>query len=65
MARLREEMGFKAVFVGIGNPEPKRIPIFEGLTEAQGFYTSKDFLPKVTREVINVQIYDCASNNDD
>ena len=39
--------GFKSVFVGIGNPEPKKIPIFEPLTEANGFYTSKDFLPQV------------------
>ena len=28
-------------------PDPKRIPLFEGLTEEMGFYTSKDFLPKV------------------
>ncbi len=39
--------GHKAVFIGIGNPEPKVIPIFKGLTEEQGFYTSKSFLPKV------------------
>ncbi|VDM54061.1 unnamed protein product [Angiostrongylus costaricensis] len=39
--------GVKAVFIGIGMPEPKRIPIFDGLTENHGFYTSKDFLPKV------------------
>jgi len=40
---------FGAVFIGIGNPEPKTIPIFEGLTEEQGYYTSKGFLPKVAR----------------
>ena len=40
--------GFKAVFVGIGMPDPKRIPMFEGLTKEQGFYTSKDFLPLVS-----------------
>ena len=43
---LRDQ-GYKAVFVGIGNPDAKRIPLFEGLTEDQGFYTSKSFLPKV------------------
>ncbi len=40
----------KAVFIGIGNPEPKVIPIFKDLTEQQGFYTSKSFLPKVSKE---------------
>ena len=30
-------------------PEPKRIPIFEGLKLEHGFYTSKDFLPVVAR----------------
>ncbi|XP_077285570.1 dihydropyrimidine dehydrogenase su(r) isoform X2 [Arctopsyche grandis] len=37
----------KAVFIGIGLPEPKIIPIFEGLTTEMGFYTSKNFLPIV------------------
>ena len=36
------------MFVGIGMPDPKRIPMFEGLTKEQGFYTSKDFLPLVS-----------------
>ena len=26
------------VFIGIGNPEPKTIPIFEGLTAEQAFF---------------------------
>ncbi|XP_018015769.2 dihydropyrimidine dehydrogenase [NADP(+)] [Hyalella azteca] len=43
------DQGFKAVFVGIGLPSPKRNPIFAGLTEAQGFYTSKEFLPQVAK----------------
>ena len=43
---LREQ-GYKAVFVGIGMPDPKKIPLFEDLTKEQGFYTSKDFLPVV------------------
>lgn len=41
--------GCKAVFIGIGMPEPKRPPMFEGLTPANGFYTSKDFLPLVAK----------------
>ncbi|XP_023243236.1 dihydropyrimidine dehydrogenase [NADP(+)]-like [Centruroides sculpturatus] len=41
--------GFKVVFVGIGLPEPKKIPIFEELSIKEGFYTSKDFLPMVAR----------------
>lgn len=40
--------GFEAVFVGIGMPEPKIEKVFEGLTEGEGFYSSKSFLPKVT-----------------
>lgn len=36
-----------AIFVGIGLPQAKVAPVFQGLTEAQGFYTSKDFLPQV------------------
>lgn len=41
--------GYTAVFIGIGLPNPKSIPIFENLTEEMGFFTSKDFLPKVTK----------------
>lgn len=41
--------GCAAVFLGIGLPQPKRIPIFEDLTETMGFYTSKDFLPLVSK----------------
>ena len=41
------ESGSKAVFVGIGLPDPKKVPMFEGLSEEKGFYTSKDFLPRV------------------
>ncbi|CAG7836839.1 unnamed protein product [Allacma fusca] len=39
--------GYAAIFVGIGLPNPKRVWPFENLTEDQGFFTSKDFLPKV------------------
>ena len=48
LQKLKTEMGHEAIFIGIGNPEPKIIPIFENLTEGQGFYTSKGFLPKVS-----------------
>ena len=41
--------GFESVFVGIGLPDPKLIPMFEGLTVDNGFYTSKDFLPIVAK----------------
>ncbi|XP_017042132.1 dihydropyrimidine dehydrogenase [NADP(+)] [Drosophila ficusphila] len=40
--------GHDAVFVGIGLPEPKLNPIFEGLQPSNGFYTSKNFLPLVS-----------------
>ncbi|VDM80920.1 unnamed protein product [Strongylus vulgaris] len=39
--------GAKAVFIGIGMPEPKKVDVFDGLTQRHGFYTSKDFLPMV------------------
>ncbi|XP_076247670.1 dihydropyrimidine dehydrogenase su(r) isoform X1 [Calliopsis andreniformis] len=41
------DAGYKAVFLGIGLPEAKIIPIFSDLTEEMGFFTSKNFLPKV------------------
>ncbi len=49
LKRLHGPMGFAAVFVGIGNPEPKTIPVFDGLSQSHGYYTSKDFLPRVSR----------------
>lgn len=36
-----------AVFLGIGLPQAKVAPVFDGLTESNGFFTSKDFLPRV------------------
>uniref|UniRef100_A0A8C9NFX5 Dihydropyrimidine dehydrogenase [NADP(+)] n=1 Tax=Serinus canaria TaxID=9135 RepID=A0A8C9NFX5_SERCA len=45
--RTLKEDGYKAVFIGIGLPEPNRDSIFQGLNMNQGFYTSKDFLPLV------------------
>ncbi|KAG7199458.1 hypothetical protein KM043_014084 [Ampulex compressa] len=44
-----QNSGYKVVFLGIGLPEPKSIPIFADLTEEMGFYTSKNFLPAVSR----------------
>ncbi|EGT30102.1 CBN-DPYD-1 protein [Caenorhabditis brenneri] len=46
LTKLKEQ-GAAAVFVGIGNPEPKIDPLFEGLTIENGFYTSKNYLPAV------------------
>lgn len=40
--------GYEGIFVGIGLPQPKLSPVFEGLSIANGFYTSKDFLPVVS-----------------
>ncbi|KAK9497124.1 hypothetical protein O3M35_004500 [Rhynocoris fuscipes] len=39
----------EAIFIGIGLPEPNLIPIFNNLTENNGFFTSKTFLPKVSK----------------
>ncbi|EFN81057.1 Dihydropyrimidine dehydrogenase [NADP+] [Harpegnathos saltator] len=44
-----QNVGYKAIFLGIGLPEPKSIPIFENLTPEMGFYTSKSFLPAVAK----------------
>jgi len=41
--------GYEAFFIGIGLPDPNNAPIFDGLTEDKGFFTSKDFLPKVSK----------------
>ncbi|KAH0534263.1 dihydropyrimidine dehydrogenase [NADP(+)] [Cotesia glomerata] len=43
-----QKSGYEAIFCGIGLPEAKVIPIFEGLTPEMGFYTSKNFLPLVS-----------------
>ncbi|XP_033325704.2 dihydropyrimidine dehydrogenase su(r) isoform X1 [Megalopta genalis] len=42
-----QDDGYKAIFLGIGLPEAKTIPIFADLTAEMGFFTSKSFLPKV------------------
>ncbi|KAL3320770.1 hypothetical protein Ciccas_000541, partial [Cichlidogyrus casuarinus] len=47
IAKLRK-MGYKAMFLGFGMPDPRRAPVFEGLTQEQGYFTSKEFLPMVS-----------------
>lgn len=42
------DSGIDAVFLGIGLPEPTVAPIFKGLAQENGFFTSKDFLPQVS-----------------
>lgn len=36
-------------FFLLGLPESKIVPVFEGLTTEHGFYTSKEFLPAVSK----------------
>lgn len=43
------EQGYKAIFLGIGLPNPNIDPIFHDLTPTEGFYTSKNFLPLVAK----------------
>lgn len=47
IAKFREA-GYKAIFLGIGLPNPNIAEPFKGLDVKQGFYTSKTFLPLVT-----------------
>ncbi|XP_033210054.1 dihydropyrimidine dehydrogenase [NADP(+)] [Belonocnema kinseyi] len=44
-----KKSGYKVVFLGIGLPEAKCIPIFKDLTPEMGFFTSKAFLPSVAK----------------
>jgi dihydropyrimidine dehydrogenase (NADP+) len=46
---LLNEHGYKAIFLGIGLPNPNIDPMFKDLTSAEGFYTSKNFLPTVAK----------------
>ncbi|XP_023247062.1 dihydropyrimidine dehydrogenase [NADP(+)] isoform X2 [Copidosoma floridanum] len=43
-----KDAGYEVIFLGFGLPEPKSVPIFEGLSREMGFYTSKNFLPAVS-----------------
>jgi len=44
-----KDQGFEAVYVGIGMPQPKLDPVFRGLTTENGFFTSKEILPAVSK----------------
>lgn len=41
--------GYEVVYMGIGMPKPKLHPIFKDLSQEKGFYTSKNFLPAVSK----------------
>ncbi|KAF8561298.1 hypothetical protein P879_05594 [Paragonimus westermani] len=43
------QTGYGAIFLGFGLPNPKQNPVFKGFTTAHGYYTSKHFLPCVSR----------------
>ncbi|KFM57333.1 Dihydropyrimidine dehydrogenase [NADP(+)], partial [Stegodyphus mimosarum] len=47
LSSLKEE--YKAVFLGIGLPEPHVTPMFANFKVENGFYTSKTFLPAVAK----------------
>eukprot|EP00761_Pharyngomonas_kirbyi_P003127 gb/GECH01003131.1/.p1 GENE.gb/GECH01003131.1/~~gb/GECH01003131.1/.p1 ORF type:complete len:1040 (+),score=276.95 gb/GECH01003131.1/:1-3120(+) len=53
--------GYQVVFLGIGMPNPKLHPIFQGLTAEQGFFSSKDFLPAVSKSS-KPGVCGCSSN---
>lgn len=44
-----KEKGYKSIFIGIGLPEANVSPVFENLTSEMGYYTSKTFLPQVSK----------------
>lgn len=50
----QSKVKFKSVYIGIGKPQPKTISVFKGLKKSHGFYTSKDFLPLVSRASKNL-----------
>ena len=41
-----QSSGYKAIFLGIGLPEAKTIPIFSNLTEEMGFFYIEEFFTK-------------------
>uniref|UniRef100_A0A915CEH2 Dihydrothymine dehydrogenase n=1 Tax=Parascaris univalens TaxID=6257 RepID=A0A915CEH2_PARUN len=61
LEKLHNEMGFKAVFIGIGWPEPKHDPVFNEVNESNGYYTSKSFLPMVAISSKPGMCYGCKS----
>lgn len=53
--------GYASVFVGIGMPQPRILKMFDGLDQDHGFYTSKDFLPIVSK-ASKCGMCSCSSN---
>ncbi|KPM10441.1 dihydropyrimidine dehydrogenase [NADP(+)]-like protein [Sarcoptes scabiei] len=49
LEQLKNLHQFECVFLGIGLPQPKLDSIFIDLSERNGFFTSKSFLPKVAK----------------
>lgn len=49
LSSLSIEQNYDCLFIGIGLPQPKRDVIFTGLEPKHGFFTSKDFLPTVSK----------------
>ncbi|XP_065172464.1 dihydropyrimidine dehydrogenase [NADP(+)]-like isoform X2 [Atheta coriaria] len=41
--------GACAIYLAIGLPQPRLLPMFKGLTANMGFYTSKSFMPLATK----------------
>jgi dihydropyrimidine dehydrogenase (NADP+) len=48
LSSLRQD-GYECVFLGLGLPDPNIDPMFKGLDESNGFYTSKTYLPLVAK----------------
>ncbi|CAF0828642.1 unnamed protein product [Brachionus calyciflorus] len=46
---LLKSQGYEVVFVGIGLPDPNKDFMFQNLGQDNGFYTSKSFLPLVSK----------------
>lgn len=49
LSSLSIQQNYECIFIGIGLPEPKRDAVFNGLEKEHGFFTSKDFLPAVSK----------------
>ena len=43
------KLGVTSMLLKLGLPEPKIVPEFEGLSVNNGFYSSKHFLPLVSK----------------
>ncbi|XP_027206045.2 dihydropyrimidine dehydrogenase su(r) [Dermatophagoides pteronyssinus] len=56
---LRNQDKYDCIFLGLGLPQSKLNSIFNNLSPRNGFYTSKDFLPAVSR---GSKLYDSEAN---